>query len=57
MSKVTAADFPIKTPCFQCMWNTCWEKKKACDKLWEWLAFRGDWVMDKNRGSASTARK
>jgi len=40
--------FPIRSPCETCgvaKWRECYNNAQACDKLWDWLAFRGDWVM------------
>lgn len=36
------------SPCKDCgveKWDQCFTKKKACDKLWDWLAKRGDLRM------------
>ena len=51
MKRVTWKDFPIKSPCEMCgmeKWRECYDKAKACDTLWNFLAFRGDWVMKQN---------
>ena len=47
----TFRDFPIRSPCETCgieKWNECYRKAMACQKLWDWLAQRGDWVTAQN---------
>jgi len=45
---ITWKDCPMVSPCEHCLTKTC-TPKKACDKLWDFIAARGDWVMAENR--------
>jgi hypothetical protein len=46
--QVTWKDCPLVNPCFHCLEKTC-TPEKACQKLWDFMAARGDWVMVENR--------
>lgn len=46
--QVTWQACPMVSPCIHCLEKTC-TPKKACEKLWDFIAARGDWVMAENR--------
>ena len=44
---VTWRDCPMVSPCLHCFDTPCTQGK--CQKLWDFIAARGDWVMAENR--------
>jgi len=52
MKRVTYKDYPTQSPCNTCgieKWEECYGKPEACQELWNFLAQRGDWVMEENQ--------
>lgn len=51
IDRVTYKDYPERSPCNACgtaIWNRCYADSKACNELWDFLAKRGNWVMEQN---------
>jgi hypothetical protein len=46
--RIDFKDCPFITPCVHCLEKVC-TPKKACQKLWDFIAARGDWVSEQNR--------
>jgi hypothetical protein len=46
--RITFKECPFVFPCNHCIEKTC-TSTKVCQKLWDFLAARGDWVSKQNR--------